>query len=68
MKNTKRKKEKIQTELITIHLYGIFNVRTKKMLKVSLDRDEIDMELALTTDKDVVECESEVTLILTCPT
>lgn len=60
----KRKEKRQPTELITIHLYGIFNVKTRKMLKVSLDREEIDMELALNDDKDVVECESNVTLIM----
>lgn len=60
----KRKSPKKQVEFIQVHLYGIFNAKTKKMLKVSLDQEEIDMELALNTNKDLVECQSDVTLIL----
>jgi hypothetical protein len=32
---------------IPVHIHGIFDTKTKKILKVSLDEDEIDMELAL---------------------
>ena len=60
----KRKAPKKKVEFIQVHLYGIFNAKTKKMIKVSLEQEEIDMELALNTDKDLVECQSEVTLIL----
>lgn len=59
----KKEKSKVITEVIAVRLYGIFNVKTRKLVKVSLDQEEIEMDYALTTDKDLALCECPVTLM-----
>lgn len=60
----KREKPKEFREVVTVRLYGIFNVKTRKLVKVSLDQEEIEMDFALTADKDLALCECPVTLML----
>ena len=56
----KKKTKKKKPEFIKVRLYGIFNPKEKKLIRVSLDNDEIDMDLALTSNKDLVECKCDV--------
>jgi len=58
-KNTTKK----PVEIVSVRLYGIFNLKTRKLIKVSLDQEEIDMEFALSGDKNLAQCECPVTLI-----
>ena len=62
----KKKSSKKNEQLyIPLHIYGLYNKKTKQMLKVSLDMDEIAMELALEGGNPfIVECDFDVTLLM----
>ncbi len=64
MQPKRKKAPKRNPEFVAVRLYGIFNLLTRKMVKVSLDQEDIDMELALSTDKNLTECTCNVTLII----
>lgn len=58
------KKRRKKKKAIDFHVYGVFDVVNEKLLKVSLDRDEIHMEMALigATPETFIECTFEVRL------
>lgn len=57
------KKKKVNKELIPIHIYGIFDVKNRKVIKVSLDLDEIEMDMSLEgNNEDLKQCEFKVML------
>jgi len=55
-----------ETKFINLHMYGIFDTKIEKIIKVSLDPSEIQMEIALTggSQENLVECEFDVKLAL----
>lgn len=60
----KSRPKKIKKTLVNLHMYGLFNRKTKEMLKVSLDESEIQMEIALIggMTEHLVECEFDMQL------
>lgn len=60
----KSKKKTTKRQVLTIRLYGVFDSKNKKMIKVSLDPTEIQMELALSggLGEHLVECDFDVDL------
>lgn len=58
------KKKTAKKQLLKLRLYGLFDTKTKKMIKVSLDPSEIQMELALCggLGEDLAECDFDVDL------
>lgn len=64
MKKKAVSKKKSKKQVITIRLYGIFDNKSKKMIRVSLDPAEIQMELALSggLGENLVECDFDVDL------
>jgi len=47
-------------------MYGIFDTKKKKVLKVSLDQSEIDMDIALMggLGDDLTQCEFNIGLVI----
>ena len=60
----KKKKAKKIVRLIDLHMYGIFDVKKKTVVKVSLDKTEIEMEHALNGGDNLIECEFYVKLAI----
>ncbi len=61
----KKKKKKEEPFMLTAVIYGIFDCDEKELVKVSLDKDEIDMELALNyTENKYSWCEFSIGLAL----
>ena len=64
----KRKRRKIHSisHLISLHMYGIFDVKKKTVTKISLDPSEIQMEIALSggLNENLIECEFDVKLAI----
>jgi hypothetical protein len=50
---------------VNVKIYGVYDTLIKKVVKVSLDHSEIDMEMVLLGEKPTLkECVMEVTLLL----
>lgn len=50
---------------VSVKIHGVYDTVAKKVVKVSLDPTEIDMELVLLGEKpNLKECVMEVTLLL----
>ena len=60
----RRKVAKRKLRLIDIHMYGIFDLKKKKIIKVSLDKTEIEMEFALNGGENLSECEFRIKLAI----
>jgi len=63
-KKVLRKKKKV--EPIDLHMYGIYDKKNNTLTKISLDPEEIQMEIALSggLDKNFSECEVDIRLQL----
>ncbi len=61
---SKKKKKVAKKQILTLRLYGIFDSKNKRMIRVSLDPTEIQMELALSggLGEHLVECDFDVDL------
>lgn len=66
MKRKKSSKKGKLPELVELHMYGIYDKKNKKMVKVSLDQAEIQMEIALSggLEKNFSECEFTIELAI----
>lgn len=42
-----KKKKKSEERFFALHIYGIFDVKKNEIIQVSLDEEEIDVELSL---------------------
>lgn len=61
----KSKKKKEEPFMVSTTIYGVFDCNKKKLVKVSLDKDEIDMDLAIQfTENAYSWCEFTVGLML----
>jgi hypothetical protein len=61
----KKSSKKNEPLYIPLHIYGIFDKKQKEITMITLDRDEIDMELALAGENEnISECEFDITLVL----
>lgn len=58
----KRKKSRV----LNIHMYGIFDTKKEKIVRVSMDQSEIDMDIALMggLGDALTQCEFDVALII----
>ena len=65
-KKSAAKKPKLSKRVINLHMYGIFDKKADTLIKVSLDRTEIQMELALLggLGDNLKECEFDIKLAL----
>ena len=65
-KKSAAKKPKLSKRLINLHMYGIFDKKKDTVVKVSLDKAEIQMELALGggLGENLTECEFDIKLAL----
>jgi hypothetical protein len=59
-----KKRVSRKKKILNIHMYGIFDVRKKTMVKVGLDKSEIDMDMALMggLGDNFAQCEFDVSL------
>jgi hypothetical protein len=60
----KKKVKKPEPLYFHFPIYGILNLDDKNIIKVSLDRDEILMELDLETDKNLCEIQFPATVVI----
>lgn len=62
----KKKSAKKKLRLIDLHMYGIFDKKKDTIVKVSLDKSEIQMEIALMGNigEVLTECEFDIKLAL----
>jgi len=61
----KKKSKKIKKSiLIDLHVYGIFDTKKNNIVKISLDRTDIQMEVALMggLSDGLRECDFDITL------
>jgi len=49
---------------ISVHICGIFDLKTKKVIQVSLDEEEIDTEIAFLDEERFSKCEFDILLEL----
>ena len=55
----------VDNTYISVKIHGVYDTVARKIVKVSLDPTEIDLELVLLSDKpNLRECVMEVTLLL----
>lgn len=60
-----KKKKKEEAFMISTIIYGIFDCNKKELVKVSLDSDEIEMDLALQfSENKYSKCEFTISLVL----
>lgn len=62
----KRSNRNKNAKILKIHMYGIFDSKKQTIVMVSLDRLEIDMELALSggLGDNLAQCEFIVALVI----
>jgi hypothetical protein len=62
----KRSDRNKNVKILKIHMYGIFDHQKQKVVKISLDKTEIDMELALSggLGDNLVQCEFDIALVI----
>lgn len=61
----KKAKKKEEPFMVTSTIYGVFDCDKNELTKVSLDKDEIDMDMAIQfTDNKYSWCEFTVALTL----
>ena len=64
----KKKKSLIKknAKILKIHMYGIFDIKKKTVVKVSLDQSEIDMDMALMggMGEAITRCEFVIALVI----
>ena len=60
----KKKSVKKKLRLIDLHMYGIFDAKKESVIKVSLDKTEIDMDYALLGKEEFMQCEFYVKLLI----
>jgi hypothetical protein len=62
----KKKSAKKKLRLIDLHVYGIFDKKKDTIIKLSLDKTEIQMEIALMGNigEVLTECEFDIKLAL----
>jgi len=53
-----------KSKKIPVHICGVFDLKTKKVVKVSLDEDEIDTEIAFMDEERFSKCEFDILLEL----
>lgn len=59
-----KKKKKLQ--IIDMHVYGIFDIQKKSIIKISLDKEDIQMDFALMggPSESLTECEFDIKVVL----
>lgn len=62
----KKKSAKKKLRLIDLHVYGIFDKKKDTIIKLSLDKSDVQMEIALMGNMGEVltECEFDIKLAL----
>jgi len=53
-------------KILKLRMYGIFDTKKEKIVKVSMDKLEIDMEMALMggLGDNLTQCEFEIALVI----
>lgn len=66
MKKKKVSKKKNISKLIDLHMYGIYDKNRHTLTKISLEQEEIQMEIALAggLEDGLIECEFDILLKL----
>ena len=60
-----KKKKTRKPIFIPLHIYGIFNEKNGEIIKVSLDLDDVMLDLALADEDDgLCQCEFDTILVL----
>jgi hypothetical protein len=62
MSKKKSVKRKRKQRLLDLHLYGIFDLKKNTMLKISLDKEDLQMDFALMggPSEHLAECEFDI--------
>jgi len=62
----KRSDRNKNAKILKIHMYGIFDSQKQTVVKISLDKLEIDMEMALMggLGDSLTQCEFEIALVI----
>lgn len=60
---SKKKSVSNDYSIINLHLYGIFDFIEKEIIFVSLNSEDVEMELAL-KDEKFLRCEFEISLFI----
>jgi len=62
MPKKKSAKRKQKRRLLDLHVYGIFDLKKNTMLKISLDKYDLQMDFALMggPSESLVECEFDI--------
>lgn len=53
---------KRKSKPLSVHIWGIFDIQEKKLVKVSLDENEIDTDLVFMPDERYSMCEFDIVL------
>lgn len=58
----KKKSPKQKRRLIDLHVYGIFDLKKDTIIKISLDKDDLQMDFALMggPSQQLAECEFDI--------
>jgi hypothetical protein len=66
MQKKKSIKKKKKLQIIDMHVYGIFDIQKKAIIKISLDKDDLQMDLALMggPSESLIECEFDIKVAL----
>ena len=62
----KKKSKKRKLRFIDMHVYGIFDLKKNTVIKISLDKDDLQMDFALMGGPSEVltECEFDIKLMI----
>jgi hypothetical protein len=62
----KRNTTKKNAKILKIHMYGIFDTKKETVVKISMDRLEIDMDIALMggLGDSLTQCEFDIALVI----
>jgi hypothetical protein len=62
----KRSDRNKNARILKIHMYGIFDTKKETIVKISMDKLEIDMEMALMggLGDNLSQCEFEIALVI----
>jgi hypothetical protein len=65
-KSVKKSSRKKEIKTMDLHMYGIYDKKNNKLVKISLEQSEIQMEIALSggLGKGFSECEFDIMLAI----
>ena len=59
-----KKKKTLKRVSVNVHIYGVFDVKKNKIIFISLNLEDVEMELALKDEDRYLRCGFEVTLYI----